>query len=159
MNQRELSIWLKALLAVSGILGLFLCFGLAPNVGLNLAKMDPSRKYMFWPCLIFIWIACIPIYMALYQAWMIFTNVGEDNSFCEDNMLRLKKISRLSIVVVMMYSLAAFGLLFMNLVSIYIFLAIFVILFASIFVAVSSAVLSHLVNKAVELKNENDLTI
>ncbi|MDO4710582.1 MAG: DUF2975 domain-containing protein [Peptostreptococcaceae bacterium] len=114
---------------------------------------------MFWPCLTFIWIACCPIYMALYQAWMIFTNIGEDNSFCEDNILRLKIISRLSIIVVSMYSFAAFALLFMDLVSIYIFLAIFVILFASIFIAVLSAVLSHLVKKAVELKNENDLTI
>lgn len=90
---------------------------------------------------------------------MIFKNVGEDNSFCEENMLRLKKVSRLSIIVVLMYSCAAFWLLIVDLVNFYIFLAIFVILFASIFVAVSSAVLSHLVNKAVELQKENDLTI
>lgn len=159
MNQRELSIWLKGLLLMSGVLGLFLCFGLAPNMGSTLAESDPSRAHLFWPCLLFIWIACIPIYMALYQAWMIFKNVGEDNSFCEENMLRLKKVSRLSIIVVLMYSCAAFWLLIVDLVNFYIFLAIFVILFASIFVAVSSAVLSHLVNKAVELQKENDLTI
>lgn len=159
MNQRELSRWLKGLVAVSAILGLMLCFGLAPIVGSDLAESNPNLAFMFWPCLIFIWAACVPVYMALYQAWMIFTNIGEDNSFCEENVLRLKKVSRLSIIVVIGYSLAAAFLLLIKMVNLLIFMVIFIILFASIFVATSSAVLSHLVKKALELQKENDLTI
>lgn len=159
MNQKELSFWLKGLVILSGILGVALCFWLAPSIGNEIALKEPSLSYMFWPCLIFIWIACVPIYAALYQAWMIFTNIGKDYSFCEENVSRLKKISNLSIVVVIMYSLAVFILLVMDLINLPIFFAIFIILFASIFVATSSAVLSHLLKKAVELQKENDLTI
>ena len=76
-----------------------------------------------------------------------------------ENIHRLKRITKLSIVEVLMYFLAAIVLLLVDMVNIQIFIVIFIILFASMFVAVCASVLSHLVSKAVELQNENDLTI
>ncbi len=159
MNQRELSSWLKALVVLSGTMGIVLCFWLAPTYGQRLALNDPQLAHLFWPCLIFIWIGCIPVYAALYQAWIIFTNIGNDDSFCEENVRRLKIVSKLSIAEIIMYFGAAVALLIANLIHIQVFIVIFVILFAAIFVAMSSAALSHLVSKAVALQQENDLTI
>lgn len=159
MNQKELSGWLKALVIISGLMGLVLCFVFAPLVGNEIMIIEPSLAHMFWPCLIFIWLACIPVYIALFEAWKIFDNIGIDNAFSEENVESLKKIYRLSITEIIIYFGAAIFLLTQKLVNIQIFIVIFVILFACMFVAMASATLSHLVKKALALKKENDLTI
>lgn len=159
MKQKELSMWLKFLVTLAGIMGIVLCFWFAPVFGKMMAEKEPRLAYMFWPCLIYIWLACVPVYLALYEAWRIFTNIGDDRSFSTENVHRLKKITKLSILEVIMYFLAAIVLLVVDMVSIQIFIVIFIILFASMFVSVCASVLSHLVSKAVELQNENDLTI
>ena len=159
MKQRELSLWLKFIVGLAGVMGLFLCFWFAPVYGRMLAAKEPSRAYLFWPCLIYVWAACVPVYIALYEAWKIFTNIGKDKSFIHENVHRLKTITRLSIIEVVLYFGAAILLLLVDLVNIQIFIVIFIILFASMFVSVCASVLSHLVSKAVELQEENDLTI
>lgn len=159
MKQKELSIWLKFLVTVAGLMGLFLCFWFAPVYGRMLAQKEAHLAKLFWPCLIYIWIAAIPVYLALYEAWQIFTNIGRDQSFIRENVHRLKRITRLSIVEVVLYFGAAVILLWVDLVSIQIFIVIFIILFASMFVSVCASVLSHLVSKSMELQEENDLTI
>lgn len=159
MKQKELSKWLKFLVSLAGIMGIVLCFWFAPVFGKMMAANDPSLAHMYWPCLIYIWLACVPVYLALFDAWKIFSNIGDDKSFVTENIHRLKRITKLSIVEVLMYFLAAIVLLLVDMVNIQIFIVIFIILFASMFVAVCASVLSHLVSKAVELQNENDLTI
>ncbi len=159
MSQKELSSWLKALVILSAIMGVVLCFWLAPIYGQKLAQIDPKLDYMYWPCLVFVWLGCVPVYAALYQAWKIFENIGRDQSFCEENVNRLKLVSKFSIVEIVLYFGASIFLLLIDLVHIQIFVVIFAILFASMFVAMSSATLSHLVKKAVVLQEENDLTI
>lgn len=159
MKQKELSIWLKFLVTLAGVMGIVLCFWFAPVFGRMMAENDPSLAHMYWPCLIYIWIACIPVYLALFEAWKIFSNIGNDKSFVTENVHRLKRITKLSITEVMMYFFAAIVLLMVDMVNIQIFIVIFIILFASMFVSVCASVLSHLVRKAVQLQDENDLTI
>lgn len=159
MKQKELSIVLKFLVSLAAVMGLVLCFWFAPVLGRMMAETEPRLAYLYWPCLIYIWIACIPVYMALFEAWQIFSNIGKNRSFIRENVHRLKKITKLSIAEVLLYFLAAVILLMVDLVSFNVFVAIFIILFASMFVSVCASVLSHLVSKAVELQDESDLTI
>lgn len=159
MKQKELSIWLKFLVTLAGIMGAVLCFWFAPVYGKMMSQKEPALAYMFWPCLVYIWIAVVPVYLALYEAWRIFTNIGNNKSFINENVHRLKKITKYSITEVVIYFCAAILLLMVDMVSIQIFIVIFIILFASMFVSVCASVLSHLVSKSVEIQNENDLTI
>lgn len=159
MNQRELSNWLKIIILISGFFGLLICFVLAPRIGKNILGIHKSMSFMYWPCLIFMWIGCIPIYLGFYQGWKIFDNIGKDKSFSEENVVCLYNIVKLSIMEIILFSMSIVILLFLNVNNIAMYIVIFLVLFVSIFVGTSSAILSHLINKAIELKRENDLTI
>lgn len=159
MKQTELVKWLKIIIVFAALLGLFLCFVLAPNIGKDTAAMYPEVDYMFWPCLIFIWITAIPFYIALYKGWLMCKEISKDNSFCLDNAKRLKDIGKLALFESIFYFVGMIILLNMNLLHPSIFFMMVFIIFVGISIGIVSFALSHLVEKASELKDENDLTI
>lgn len=159
MNQKELSNWLKILIIVSSILGLIICFTLAPRIGTSILANHPHKKYMFWPCLIFIWVGSVPIYLAFFQAWKIFDNVGKDKAFSEQSVSAFNIITKLCIVEIILFCFGLVSLIFLNVSNITVYIVVFFIMFSAIFVGTSSAIFSHLVSKAVALQKENDLTI
>ena len=159
MEREELTKWLKIVIVFTGLIGLFLCFIVAPLLGLEMKSMYPEYDYMFWPCLIFIWATGVPFYIALYKGWLICGEIANDNSFCEENVQRLKEISKLALLECILYLAAMIILLALNLLHPSILLMILFIIFVGISIAVMAATISHLVEKARELKEENDLTI
>lgn len=159
MDQKELSNWLKVIIIVSSILGLVICFTLAPRIGTSILANHPQKGYMYWPCLIFIWAGSIPIYLAFFQAWKIFDNVGKDRAFSEQNVHYFNIITKLSIVEIVLFCFGLVALIFLNVSNITVYIVVFFIMFSAIFVGTSSAISSHLISKAVALQKENDLTI
>ena len=159
MERKELTKWLKIVTVLTGLIGLFLCFVVAPLLGLEMKFMYPEFSYMFWPCLIFIWATGVPFYIALYKGWLICGEFANDNSFSRENVQRLKEISKLALLECILYSAAMIILIVLNLLHPSILLMILFIIFVGISIAVMAATLSHLVEKARELKEENDLTI
>ena len=159
MERKELTKWLKLVIAFAAFLGLFLCFVLAPLLGREIAFEYPEFSYMFWPCLIFIWITAVPYYLALYKSLLICREIAKDNSFCRENAGRLKDISRLALSECVMYFAGMVVLMILNLLHPSILLMALFIIFVGGSIAVVAAVLSHLVEKACELKEENELTI
>jgi hypothetical protein len=159
MKQLELAKWLRRIVVISAVIGLLLCFVIVPMLGKNLVLMYPEFGHMFFPGLIFIWITAIPLYIALWNLWLICNEISRDNSFCQENATRLKLISRLSILECILYFAAIILLLFLNLLHPSILLVALFIIFVGISIAVASAALSHLVQKACVIKQENDLTI
>lgn len=66
MKQLELAKWIKAIIIISAIIGLIICFIIVPVLGKDLLTIYPEFDYMFIPSLIFIWITAIPFYIALW---------------------------------------------------------------------------------------------
>jgi len=159
MKRKELAKWLKLVIAFAAFIGVFLCFVIAPALGHDAVSMYPELDYMYGPCLIFIWVTAVPFYLALYKGLLICHEISADNSFCTENAQRLKEISKMALSECILY-LAAMVILFgLNLLHPSILLMMLFIIFVGISIAVVSAALSHLVEKASELKEENDLTI
>ncbi|MFA9379880.1 MAG: DUF2975 domain-containing protein [Acetanaerobacterium sp.] len=159
MKQAELARWLQWMVAVIALAGLAMCFLIAPALGSDAARMNPEFKYMFWPCLVFIWISAVPFYLALWKTWQICGDISRDNSFSWKNAERLKFISKLALFDCLLYMAAAIVLFIMNLLHPSILLMVLFIIVVGISIAAVSAVLSHLVEKAGALRQENDLTI
>ena len=159
MKQLELAKWLQRIIILSAFVGLFLCFILAPWLGRDTVAMYPELSYMYLPCLIFIWITALPFYIALWKLWLISCEISKDNSFCKENAHSLKLISKLALLECLLYLAAIIFLLILNLLHPSILLMALFIMFVGISMAVASATLSHLVEKASDLKQENDLTI
>ena len=49
MNQKKLSLWLKAVIIAVGICGLIVYFGILPNIGSDLIDSCPELSSWHWP--------------------------------------------------------------------------------------------------------------
>jgi len=159
MEQKTLSKWLKLILIGVAVCGLIVYIAVIPMYGLSLRSLYPEFSNRFWPWLLFIWISGIPCFMVLYYGWRISTNIGNDQSFTEQNAALLKSISVLSVLDAGFFFVGNIVLLLLNMSHPGVVLASFVIVFVGVAIAVASAVLSHLVKKAAALQEQSDWTI
>jgi len=159
MEQKHLSNWLKLILMGVAICGLVAYALVVPMYGLSLRSQYPEFSNRFWPWVIFIWVSGIPCFTILCYAWKIATNIGNDQSFTNQNASSLKTISILSALDAAFFFVGNIVLLFMNMSHPGILLASLIIVFVGVAVAVASAALSHLVKKAAVLQEQSDWTI
>ena len=159
MKRSELVGWLKGIIVIASAMGAILCFVIAPFLGNGIALANQEIAYLYWPCLIFVWVTAVPFYVALVESWRICGEVQKGRAFCERNVKRLKQISRLALAECIIYFAALAFLAVSNLLHPAVLLLILVILCIGFAIAVFAAVLSHLTAKAGALQDENDLTI
>ena len=159
MEQKHLSNWLKLILVGVGICGLVV-YALAVSMyGLSLRAQYPEFSNRFWPWLLFIWVSGIPCFMVLYYGWKVSTNIGNDQSFTDQNASLLKTISVLAALDAAFFFVGNIVLLFLNMSHPGVLIASFVIVFVGVAVSVAAAALSHLVKKAAVLQEQSDWTI
>lgn len=160
MNQKTLSILLKAV-----IIGVALCLiavyaWIIPDMGAPLAEAgDGEFAHLYVPWLIIVELTALPVIAALVLAWIIANNVGHDRSFCRQNARLLAVIAVLAAadgayffianVVMMLLNYSHPGMLVFSMLA----------CFAAVACCVAAAALSHLVYKAAKLQNDSDLTI
>lgn len=159
MKQAELSKWLKLIVLAAAVCCVVLGAVLIPMIGVEEVRAAPEFAYLFWPCLIFFWVTELVVFAALREAWMIFTEIGRDNSFCVENAKRLGNISRLAAADAVLYAVCAVVLVLMRAMHPGVLLVFAGIVLVGLAIAVAAAALSHLTQKAAVLKDENDLTV
>lgn len=159
MKQDSFSRYLKGLVITMAVLGLLLCVFFVPSFGKDIVKANPGLAYLYYPSLVFVYFTVIPVYIALWNAWRIFCNIGKNNSFCFENSSRLKNISYLASADTFLYIAAAVALVSLNVLGWNALIFIVIIVFIGFAMAIVCSSLSHLVDKAASLKEENDLTI
>ena len=146
MQQKTLVAWLKAIVVFFAFLLALLLFLVVPTIGWQAAKRAPQAAFLFWPCLIFIWVLGAPIYRMLWEAWKVCGRIASGKPFCAGNARSFIVIGQYSLQDLHVYPA---GIPLFSLLLIFIGLA----------VSVAAATLSHLIYKACELDEENQLTI
>ena len=159
MKQKSLSNWLKAIIIGMGIVGLVFYGLVVPALGNDLVSHYPEYidGCYLWSGLL--WLTALPCYIVLYLAWKISDNIGKDNSFCKENALGMKYISTLALGDSIFFFAGNIIYLIIGFNHPSVILAALAVVFIGISIAVAAAVLSHLILKAAQLKEENDLTI
>ena len=161
MKQHTLSKWLKIIVAGMALCGLVIFGGLAPKLVSGMLEQNPdwggcSSIFIFFAWVGFIWLAALPCYWVLGIVWKIAGEIKADRSFTIENSLRVKKI--------MILALADSAFVFiMNIIYFIaginhagILLASLFVCFAGVVIAVFAGCVSHLVHKAVLLREENE---
>ena len=153
------TIFLKIAVIIIGLPVLALCI-----YGLSwLAKnaVNPDYAHILYPILIGMYVSTIPFYFALYKAYKLLCYIDENKAFSQSSVNNLKSIkysataiSSLYLVIMpFVYLLAdkddAPGLIIYGMVPI----------FASMVIAFFAAVLQRLLQDAIDIKSENDLTV
>ena len=157
--RRGATVFLRAVLVLIGIGALaFLLW--EPHIEGRNAHATLFAIYFKDPFLAYAYIASIPFFVALYQAFKVLAYAAQGKEISPSTLRSLRKIKHCAIAII---GFVAVGEVFILLsesddraggVAMGIFIA-----FASIVVATAMAVLERAVQNAVETKSENDLTV
>jgi|SRR3989344_8325960 len=160
MLKKSSTSFLKVVILLIGlpVLGLLLWF---PQVEGRNANSDPISLYFNDPFLAYVYLSFVPFFVALYQAFKLLGYIEQDKVFSQVSVKALRNIK---------YCIVAFiGFISLIMPWIMMFaqdddapgvvLIPLVIIFASAVIATAVAVAQRLLQKAVDLKSENDLTV
>ncbi|HHU31949.1 MAG: DUF2975 domain-containing protein [Zhaonellaceae bacterium] len=153
------TLFLKLAVILIGVPVLALCiFGI---VWLANNPVNPNYAYILYPIVIGIYLSVLPFFFALYQAFKLLSYIDMSNAFSDLSVKALKNIKYCAFIISALYVVMmpfvylfaekddAPGLIIIAMVP----------LFASLVVAVFAAVLQKLLEEAIEIKTENDLTV
>lgn len=153
--EKSPTIFLRLVVYSLGLVVLGLCL-----IALPMGLASDNTGY-YKPILIGLYIPAIPYFIALYQALKLLDNIDKKQAFSESSVSAFNKIKLCALSISALFLLGspyvyyaadrddAPGALLINLV----------IIFASFVIGVFAAVLEKLVQNAVEIKSENDLTV
>lgn len=105
----------------------------------------------YYPALILLYVSGIPAIVIVYEFIKLFGSLKEDNPFIARNVKALKISSICSFIIAIEYTLGMF--LVTNSIFGIIIVGVFIIAWLGLYI------LSELLQKAIEYKEENDLTI
>jgi hypothetical protein len=147
--------FLKGVLILIALGVLVLCLYVLPM------GITTDRTGYYRPILIGMYVPAIPFFLALYEAFMLLGYIEKNKTFSDPSVRSLRNIKYSGIAISALYALG----------MPYIFRAAdlddapgvallgFVIIFASFVIATAAAVFERLLQSAIELKSENDLTV
>lgn len=148
------TLFLKIVIALIGTVVLAL------GISFMIAAADEDGK-MYLPMLLVMYVTAIPFFFALYQAMKLLGLIDKNKAFSELSVQALRKIKYSAITISAMYTVGmplliitadkddapgvvGFGIIF---------------IFVSVVIATFAAILQKLVQKGLDMKRENDLTI
>ena len=173
MGQKELSLLLKIVVAVAAVFLLLVCALFVPLLGheviwyfeaettgivAEVARLLGSRTVGIG-VEVFVWLTAVPGFIALFLAWKIFAEIGRNNSFCTENAKRLRLISRLALLDTVLYMALAVVMFSFGLIHPSVLLVLTAVILFGSAMTIAGAALSHLTQKAADMKADNDLTI
>ena len=135
---------------------------------LGLSRFDPNSPYwqlpdlanLQYPILMGMYIAMIPFFVALYQALKLLSYIDKNKAFSELSVKALRNIKYCAIAIIIVYVLEMPFLYILTKVDDAPGILIgMVVIFASMVIAVFAAVLQRLLQEAIHIKSENDLTV
>ncbi len=147
-GKNSLSNFIEIFSKIIFILGIIITITLPFLLQKYVEWFNPHLNYTF--SLIILYVSSVPALIIIYSFIKIFKNLKKDNPFIMDNVKRLKIISICSLIIAIEYIV---GMFFIMSVFEIILIAVFLIAW------VGGYILSELLKKAIEYKEENDLTI
>lgn len=139
---------------------LALCIFLVPEMANFVANLYPNIAPIKYLVFIVMYGAAVPFYVALYQAFNLLQYIDENTAFSELSVKSLKNIKRCAVTISGLYVL---GLPLFHFIAEKmeppIGLVGLIIIFASFVSAVFTAILQRLLQEAINIKSENDLTV
>ena len=134
----------------------------------GLSRFDPNSPYwalpelenLQYPLLIGMYIGMIPFFIALYQSLKLLNYIDRNEAFSILSVKAIRNIKRCAVAIIIVYLIEMPFLYKLTMAddAPAIIMGLFVI-FASLVVAVFAAVLQKLLQDAIRIKSENDLTV
>ncbi len=158
--KRGSTTFLKVIIFLAGMAVLALCIFLVPHIANFASELYPHISPMKYLIFIVMYGAAVPFYVALYQAFKLLRYIEENTAFSELSVEALKNIKRCAIIISSLYVLGMplFSFIAKKVDPPVGFIGL-IIIFASFVIAVFAAILQRLLQEAINIKSENDLTV
>ncbi|MGO4890355.1 DUF2975 domain-containing protein [Anaerobacillus sp. MEB173] len=159
--KRGSTLFLKIAVILIGLPVLALCiFGL-PWIAKDAAEGSVKMAYVLYGILIIMYVSALPFYGALYQAFKLLSYIDKNKAFSELSVKALKNIKNCATTISILYVV---GLPLFYIVGEVddapgVILIGMIFIFAPMVIAVFAAVLQRLLQEAINIKSENDLTV
>lgn len=160
--KRGSTFFLKGVIVLIGMTVLVLCIFWLPGIASRDAESNLETAYLQYPFLVCAYILSIPSFVTLYQAFKLLSYIDRNKTFSELSVRALKYIKYCAITISILIavgiiiSAAIFygseditGIIMLALISI----------FASSVIAIFAAILQRLLQEAIDIKSENELTV
>ncbi|PEW99015.1 hypothetical protein CN446_07070 [Bacillus cereus] len=158
--ERVSTLFLKVAVFMIGLPVFALCIFLVPHMANFATKLYPNIALMKYLVFIVMYGAAIPFYCALYQAFNLLRYIDENKEFSELSVKVLKNIKCCAITISGLYVL---GLPLFHFIAKKVDPPIglmgIIIIFVSLVIAVFAAILQRLLQEAINIKSEIDLTV
>lgn len=160
--KRSSTIFLQIVIVLIGLAALAFLL-LMPRVEGRNAHATNFEIYFQDPLLAIVYVGAIPFYIALYQAITILRFVGRNAVFSPEVVKALRTIRYCALAIIGFIVVAVLFILLMTggddeNPGVPFFLG-FLVIFPSIVVATAAAMFERILQNAVDLKSENDLTV
>lgn len=158
---RGSTLFLKAAVVLIGIPVLALCIFAVPEIANYAVELYPELSFLQALVYIVFYATAIPFYLALYQAYKLLCYIDGNQAFSELSVHALRNIRNCAFTLSGLYvlGLPIFYLLAERDDAPGIIVIGLVIIFAAIVIAIFAAVLQKLLQEAIDIKSENDLTV
>ncbi len=160
MRQTEMSGYLKVVTAGVGVLLLVFLFWFLPLVLKEPLTSTAGEGGYRGTCGL-IWFSAVPAFLCLIRFWGICESIRKDRSFSMENAVRLKRMSQYMLIDAVLYTgfLVWFFLAGWYQGVAWLVFPVLLAVFISVTLVVLCAALSHLVQKAGRMQEEQELTI
>lgn len=158
MKQNEVSGYLKLI-----TVGVAVLLAIVVAVLLPMLLWDELGETgaLYWGMVIFFWCSSIPAFGCLGKFWGICVRIGQDRSFSDENARAMRTMSHLMLLDALLFA----GFLLVDVIAKWYRQSFWMLIFAILAIGVSvclsvvCAALSHLIYKASQLQEDQDLTI
>ena len=147
-GKKSLSNFIEICLKIIFVVGILIYITLPLLLNMYVQFFNPVLNYT--AALIILYVSGIPALIIVYEFIKIFNTLKQDNPFTTENVKYLKITSICSLIIAVVY-----------IVGIFFIVSVFEIIAIAIFIIawLGTYVLAELLRKAIEFKEENDLTI
>ncbi|WP_142828190.1 DUF2975 domain-containing protein [Planococcus soli] len=155
------TIFLKVVLFLMALPVLAVCIFVVPPLSQFVGEILPKWSFLQYIFLIALYGTAIAYFAALYQAMKLLSYIDRNIAFSEKSVKALKNIKYCALIITVLYVLCLPIILYTAEVDDAPGLGGLgmVITFGAIVIAVFAAVLQKLLENAIEIKSENDLTV
>jgi hypothetical protein len=159
--KRGTTLFLKAALILIGLPILALCIFLVPSIANYAVELYPGHGYLRDLVYLDLYASAIPFYLALYQSFKLLSYIDKNVAFSDLSVRALKHIKSCAIACSILYVLGMplFYLIAERDDAPGVILVGMLLIFASLVIAFFAAVLQRLLQEAIDIKSENDLTV
>ncbi len=157
MEHKKVSRLLILAGAVAGTGGMSILILLTSLAAVEFRNTYPELSGWFWPGMMYAWAVGALCFAALWEYLRISVRIGKNRSFCAENVRDLRLIAVLLLAAAGLFLAGAILILAMGFGPSWLWLLLAAA--ASGAMAILAYALSRLLNRAVQLQEENDLTV